>query len=571
MSTEKRLVLALALSVGVLLLWSTFIAPPSRKPPAEVAPPSVPPPGPQREAADPTPPESLPASPARQAPREPSAPPGEVLQAAAREERTVETGLYRVRFTNQGATAVSWQLKKYRDDLGNPLELIGPGASRAKRYPLAIEFTDEKITEKVDRALFRMEVGAGSGGGSRVTFRYADGEGLSIVKVLELAGDSYVARLEVHAESGGQALAGRAIWGAGLGPHPGIVQSQEQPAQAVRAILLENGKIVRVTRQDLKDKPAVRREGGIAWAGLEDQYFAALFLQVKAAKGTTVRLHRLIEEGREKEFLSVGLDLDPGGNLDLFVGPKDYHQLASLKIGIERIVDFGFFGEIARALFFLLKGVNRVTGNWGWSIIILTLFIRVAFFPLTQKSSVSMRRTQEKMKRVQPKMQAIRERYRKMKKDLASRQKMNDEIMNLYKKEGINPLSGMSGCLPLLLQLPILWGFYNLLSVAIELRQAPFAFWIKDLSKPDPYYVTPIVMGITMLIQQAMTSSTIPDPTQRRIMMLMPILFTWFFRSFPSGLVIYWLVNNILAIGQQYLINAQAARQDAHERAVAKT
>jgi YidC/Oxa1 family membrane protein insertase len=147
---------------------------------------------------------------------------------------------------------------------------------------------------------------------------------------------------------------------------------------------------------------------------------------------------------------------------------------------------------------------------------------------------------------------------------------MNEEIMALYSKEGVNPLSGMTGCLPLLLQLPILWGFYNLLNTAIELRHAPFALWIVDLSKKDPYYVTPIVMGVTMVIQQVMTGSTIPDPTQRRMMMLMPIIFTWFFKDLPSGLVLYWLVNNILAIGQQYLINTQVSRATSIEKARAK-
>jgi YidC/Oxa1 family membrane protein insertase len=135
----------------------------------------------------------------------------------------------------------------------------------------------------------------------------------------------------------------------------------------------------------------------------------------------------------------------------------------------------------------------------------------------------------------------------------------------------MNPLAGMSGCLPLLLQLPILWGFYNLLIVAIELRHAPFALWITDLSKKDPYYVTPIVMGVTMLIQQVMTGSSFPDATQRRIMYLMPLMFTWFFKDLPSGLVLYWLVNNILAIGQQYLINAQVARETPRDNAPARS
>jgi YidC/Oxa1 family membrane protein insertase len=139
---------------------------------------------------------------------------------------------------------------------------------------------------------------------------------------------------------------------------------------------------------------------------------------------------------------------------------------------------------------------------------------------------------------------------------------MNEEMMALYKEEDINPLGSMSGCLPILLQIPILYGFYTILSIAIELRRAPFLLWIRDLSSKDPYFVTPIIMGGTQLIQQAMTSSSIPDPAQRRVMYLMPIMFTWIFLSFPSGLVLYWLVNNLLGIGQQYLINKQAAASE---------
>jgi YidC/Oxa1 family membrane protein insertase len=178
---------------------------------------------------------------------------------------------------------------------------------------------------------------------------------------------------------------------------------------------------------------------------------------------------------------------------------------------------------------------------------------------------------QEKMKRVQPKVKALRERYRKLEKKEADkgnvgarqrlRREMNEEMMALYKEEDINPLGSMSGCLPILLQLPILYAFYTILSISIELRRAPFLLWITDLSQKDPYYVTPIIMGGTQLVQQVMTSSSIPDPAQRRMMYIMPIMFTYIFLNFPSGLVLYWLVNNLLGIGQQYLINRQAASE----------
>jgi len=198
---------------------------------------------------------------------------------------------------------------------------------------------------------------------------------------------------------------------------------------------------------------------------------------------------------------------------------------------------------------------------------------RVLFFPLLYRGQIKMRVMQEKMKRVQPKVKALKERYHRLEKKEAERgnvgarqklrQEMNEELMKLYREEDINPLGSMSGCLPLLLQLPILYAFYTILSISIELRHAPFMLWINDLSQKDPYYVTPIIMGATQLVQQVMTSSSIPDPAQRRMMYFMPIMFTYIFLNFPSGLVLYWLVNNLLGIAQQYLINRRAVNDKA--------
>jgi len=567
---DKKLLLAIAFSIGIMLLWNTVLFPPPESP------------GPAKPVAAPSSAEKAPGA-ASPAPAAPAPPPPEVaaapvmpaaterVEAAEAEEKTIETDLYRIRVGNRGAAILGWQLKKYVDDGGNPLELVGPGSGKVNRYPLGIEFADARITDQVARALFRMETAPGPDGrGTRVSFRYADGAGLSVEKVLDFSDNSYVTRAEIRAQRSGAPTEGHVIWGAGFGTDPGLALSGGNPSDITRAVIRRDGSIVLHPREALKGKPELAEPGGVAWAGLEDHYFAAIVIPEGGTSGTVLRVHQRIEEGRERNFLSLGLALTGSGEYKVYVGPKDYDLVAGLNLGIEGIVDFGFFGAIARALFFLLEYINRYTGNWGWSIVLLTFLIRLAFFPLTQKSSVSMRHTQEKMKKIQPRAQAIKERYRKMKRDMAGRQKMNEEIMALYSKEGVNPLGGMSGCLPLLLQLPILWGFYNLLNVAIELRHAPFALWITDLSKKDPYYVTPIVMGVTMLIQQVMTGSSIPDATQRRMMYMMPLIFTWFFKDLPSGLVLYWLVNNVLAIGQQYLINTQVARETTREKAPAR-
>ena len=210
-------------------------------------------------------------------------------------------------------------------------------------------------------------------------------------------------------------------------------------------------------------------------------------------------------------------------------------------------LQFGWFSLIARFFLTALIWINQFTHNYGFAIIVLTILIKIVLYPLQHKSIVSMK----KMQKVQPKVEQIKAKYKKSKTDAEQRQKMNVEMMALYQKEGINP---MAGCLPLILQLPILWGFYNLLSRAIELRGAPWILWIRDLSEKDPTYVLPVLMTATMFIQTYITPST-GDPAQRRIFLIMPLVFGFLFKDFPSGLVLYWLVQNILTIIQQWIMN----------------
>ncbi len=216
-------------------------------------------------------------------------------------------------------------------------------------------------------------------------------------------------------------------------------------------------------------------------------------------------------------------------------------------MGLERTVNFGWFSIVARPLLWLLKKVYAWVGNYGVAILLVTFLIRLLLFPLTHKSYRSMK----KMQKLAPKMQAIRDKYKKARADAAQRQKMNQELMALYQAEGYNP---MSGCFPVLLQLPILVAFYNVLSRAVELRHAPFFLWIHDLSAVDRSYLLVILMVVTMYVQQAMTPSTI-DPMQKKIFMAMPLLWGFMLKDMPSGLVLYWLFSNVLTILQQMLIN----------------
>jgi YidC/Oxa1 family membrane protein insertase len=247
----------------------------------------------------------------------------------------------------------------------------------------------------------------------------------------------------------------------------------------------------------------------------------------------------------------------------LYAGPKEYDRLKVLNVGLEHIIDFGFFSIIAMPLFWIMKLFYKITMNYGWAIIILTILIRIPFIPLMNKSQKSMKRMQE----IQPKMAELREKYKK------DPQRLQKEMMQLYKTHKVNPLGG---CLPILLQIPVFFALYKILSIAIELRGAPFMLWINDLSAPDTLFghiptwfpliggfavgPLPILMGASMIIQQKMTPTTM-DPTQNKLMMFMPVIFTFLFLNFASGLVLYWLMNNIFSIAQQIYVNRKLAKE----------
>ena len=249
----------------------------------------------------------------------------------------------------------------------------------------------------------------------------------------------------------------------------------------------------------------------------------------------------------------------------VYAGPKAYDQLRELNVGLEHIIDFGLFSIIARPLFWVLKFFYRFLGNYGWAIVLLTIIVRIPFIPIINKGQKSMRKLQE----LQPKLAELREKYKK------DPQRMQQETMELYKKYKVNPLGG---CLPMLLQIPVFFALYKVLMVAIELRGAPFMLWITDLSAPDTLFghipawfpmiggfavgPLPLAMGITMVIQQKMTPTSV-DPAQNRMMMFMPVVFTFLFLNFASGLVLYWLTNNLLSIAQQFQTNRKLARQQS--------
>jgi YidC/Oxa1 family membrane protein insertase len=305
-------------------------------------------------------------------------------------------------------------------------------------------------------------------------------------------------------------------------------------------VALVGGKVFEQSKKQ-KHIKLLELDGAVSWIGHTSKYFLAAILPPAAAAGEistgTIRHPR-------PDIEETILTRQGGSTFEIFVGPKEIETLRAIAAGLEQAVDFGWFGIISRPLVWLLNFFHRYIPNYGLDIILLTVLIKLLFFPLSQKSYQSM----NKMKLVQPKLQKIREKY---KDDKARLQK---EMMDLYRTHKVNPFGG---CLPIVVQIPVFFALYRCLMVAIELRHAPFYGWITDLSDKDPYYVTPILMGLTMFLQQKMTPTT-GDPMQAKMMLFMPVIFTFMFLNFPSGLVLYWLVNNVLSIGQQYLVMRQA-------------
>ena len=290
----------------------------------------------------------------------------------------------------------------------------------------------------------------------------------------------------------------------------------------------------KVSRQELM--------GPLNWLGYTSKYFISALLAPNEA--AIVRTTGLIERA-DATHLMTGLQINQENRLKVYIGPKKGVLLEALGMHLENAIEYGWFGVIARPLVQMLHFFNGYVHNYGIAIIILTILIKLVFYPLSQKSYKSM----GKMKEVQPKLAKIKEKYKD------DKARINKEMMDLYRTHKVNPFGG---CLPIVVQIPVFFALYRALMVAIELRHAPFFGWILDLSAKDPYYITPLIMGATMFLQQKMTPTT-GDAMQAKMMMFMPIIFTFMFLNFPAGLVLYWLVNNVLSIGQQYMVMRQTA------------
>ena len=576
---ERRILLAVLLMFVFFYVYSAFLVKPAPRPrtPAQPAPSTQAAPGtqsapstqpaPGTQAVAPTPPAAQPAPP-RPAGTPAPAQAATVVGEQAERTITIDTRVVRAVFTNRGGELVSWRLKHYFDDRKQLLELVATNLPGGAPRPFTLRTEDPEVTARLDEALFRADDASAIDGTRRpvhLTFEYQDAGGLRARKDFVLQPDSYIVQFDTTVSQGDRTFNPTMVWGPGLGDAAAAGESSRY-LQKPESIFYVQGTVRRVAPAQVTPESCqgARTDNGCAWegdfrfAGVDDHYFISAVLPKGPQGRMRVEYERVAvpmpgQANQTNELVSYGAKVArtaPG--MRVFAGPKDFDVLAAADPQMVRVINFGMFSMLAVPLLRALKSINGYVGNYGWSIIILTILINAAMFPLRHKSMVSMK----KMQKIQPLVKAIQDRYSKLKATDPARQKMNVEVMGLYREHGVNPASG---CLPMLLTMPVLFAFYSMLGQAIEVRGAAFGLWIRDLSRYDPYYVLPILMGLTMLWQQKMTPSSV-DPAQQKMMMFMPIIFGVMFYSMPSGLVLYWLTNTALGIVEQWWIKKHLAK-----------
>lgn len=541
---EKRVLLAIVLSFIVLYGYQAMFPPPEPvRPPATGTEPAQP-------GAAATPAGTQPAAPAEAAVEAPT-PVAPVTGDTQEREITFENESVRAVFSNRGGVIRSWRLKKYLNAANEPLELVPQDLPPGQVRPFTLSVDDAETSKTVGSALYRASATAidATQSAQTLTFEYQDAAGLSVRKDFSFDPRSpYVVHLSASVTKGQEALVPTVHWGPAIGTSLDV-NSLGYNAPP-RPIYYTDGDVERIDASDVAE--IANQQGTYGFAGVDDHYFLSAAVNPQAPLRLNYQVIPMAATDPAEDppppyiSWSATYPAAPSGAA-FFFGPKDFDVLAAVDRDLVRSIHFGIFSWLVVPLLRALKWINQYIGNYGWSIIALTVLINLVMFPLRHKSVVSMRRMQE----IQPEVKAIQDRYSKLKMTDPARANMNKEMMQLYKERGVNPASG---CVPMLLTLPVLFAFYAMLSVAIELRGAPFIGWIRDLSVYDPLFITPILMGITQFVQTKMTPST-ADPVQQRVMLFMPLLFMFMFIWAPSGLVLYWTVSNLWAIGQQALTN----------------
>ena len=497
------------------------------------------------------------------------------VQAAAESTTTVENELYKISFTNRGAQVTSWILKKYKDADGKPLNLVHTQAAEQFGYPLSLYTYDASIAPVLNKALYVPSATGTVNAPATLTFHYSEG-GVDVQKTFSFD-ETYLLHADVQVTRNGQPVRALLNWPGGFGDQDNVNAYASTQIDVAR-----NGKEEHIAAKKVSGGDTLN--GPFDWAGTSDNYFAAIFLPDSPETATVATLRNQLDVAKtirhaglgsgssskpvEVPILGVALgDTTGHAKTRVFVGPKEAKVLRAIHatgntITLEPLLDFGFFGPIGKYLFlalqFLHSAIAGWPGAWGWAIIILTVIINLLLLPLRIKTMQS----GLKMQRIQPQMNEIKEKYKKYKATDPKRNEMNVEIMKLQKDNGVNMFGG---CVPTLIQFPLLIAFFSMLPKVVELRQAHW-FWLPDLSARDPYYILPIVMVLSQFLVQFYTPSPGVDPQQQKMMaFMMPAITGYFVLNYASGLGLYWAVGNFISIIQQQIMNRSSIGREMRE------
>jgi YidC/Oxa1 family membrane protein insertase len=562
--TERRLLLVFALTFLVIVLFQPILKKFGSQPTVETEKKTT-----TTTAPLPQTPPSPSTSPATAEAKVPSSPRNAAIQATSEAETVIENDLYRITFTNKGGQVKSWVLKKFDDDKGQPLELVNVAASARYGQPLSLWAYDESLRNKLNSVLYINSRSGHQSAPSDIAFEYSDPE-LSVRKKFSFD-HSYVVHIETSVRYKGSDVAALPVWPSGLG--------DEISLASYAAMQLEHQNADKVDRLPAKKiVSGATLNGPFHWAGIADSYFAAVFIPDNPADASLVTLRNFLDVPKDPkkpnpqetvkvEVLGTGVGNLHGPTVErLFVGPKSLDALESVQVpgipdhpDLRQIVDFGFFGIIARPLFLWLKWTYKyMVHNWGWAIVIQTLIINLALLPLR----ISQMKSMLKMQKVAPVIKSIQEKYKKYSLRDPRKQQMQQEIAAVYKEHGVNPVGG---CLPLIIQMPFLFAYYSMLRSALDLRHAHW-LWIRDLASPDPLYLLPVGIVVTMFLTQRMTPQAGMDPTQQKMMnFMMPVMIGVISWNLAAGLCLYWAEGNIIAIVQQSVMNRTSLGREMRE------
>jgi YidC/Oxa1 family membrane protein insertase len=576
---ERKLLVVFALTFLVIMLFQPLLKKYGPQPPAKTESPQAAPVQNQAQLPSQTS-TQLPTAPGTSGKKK-AAPAATPLQATSESETVIENDVYRIVFTNRGGRVKSWVLKKYTDDKGGPLELVNAVAAEKYGYPLTLWSYDEGLRNKLNSALYvtptlpqsaekdGAPVSSSAPAPGEIKFAYSDGD-VSVEKSFTFDRNSYVVGVRTAVEVNGAQVTAFPMWPAGFG------SDMTGPQYATGQIVYQyDNKVERLAIKKISGGGTI--PGPLHWAGLSDQYFAAVFLPQDPQNAAMVTLRNALEiphGGSDTKQMdkvdvlgaAVG-SLKGATDARLYVGPKALADLESVSVpgitgaepDLRAIIDFGWLGIIARPLFLWLKWMHiHIVSNWGWAILLQTLVINLALLPLRLSQMKSML----KMQRVAPQIKSIQEKYKKFSLRDPKKAEMNQEISALYKKEGVNPAGG---CLPLLIQMPFLFAYYRMLNVAMDLRHAPW-LWIHDLSAPDPWHILPVAIIVTMLVMQRMTPQAGMDPAQQKMMnIMMPGMLGLMSWNLPAGLGLYWSAGQLIGIVQQMVMNRTSLGREMRE------